>query len=81
MEEGQHCNLHVSIHGCGRESVEWIFNLDYGKYAGTNNIIMLFPKFDTCPDMVGITGSDFGNKNGIQPRVIKKMIDRILEDR
>ena len=59
----------------------------YNDYAVTNNIIMLYPQVQTkglydwgdCFDTFGYTGDNFATKDGIQPKAIKKMLDRLIQ--
>jgi poly(3-hydroxybutyrate) depolymerase len=58
----------------------------YNDYAVSNDLIMLFPQskysLDNplgCHDTWGVTGDEFGTKNGVQPKAIMAMVDRLIE--
>ena len=81
-KEGAKCNLHVAIHGCGGGSREVYMENEgryWGKYAATNDFVLLFPMANNCWDTIGETGESWDNRNGIQPKAIMNMIDRMIE--
>lgn len=88
---GQRCKLHVAFHGCLQnvESVDekFVRHAGYNPWADANNIIVLYPqtrsKFGTNPNACwdwfdfSATDPDYANKNGVQMRAVKAMVDRI----
>jgi poly(3-hydroxybutyrate) depolymerase len=83
QKEGANCDLHVSMHGCGQgDPVTWCENEAryYGMYAASNNLIILYPMAEFCWDSKGdnFTGVDkYATKDGLQPKAIMKMIERL----
>ena len=57
----------------------------YNDYAVSNDLIIVYPQaslsFDNpgCQDVLGVTGEDFANKNGVQPKAVMRMIERLVE--
>jgi len=78
------CNLHVAIHGCDGGSREVYLENEgryWGKYAATNDFVLLFPMVKHCWDTIGETGENWDNRNGVQPKAIMNMVDRMIEPR
>ncbi len=85
------CLLHFYFHGCstGREFVGegHIRASGYIELGEVNGIIMVFPQALSdpeknpigCWDTFGFTGKRYATKKGAQIKVIKAMLDRILE--
>ena len=84
------CRLHVAFHGCN-QTVRQIGDAfyrgaDYNRWAVTNDIVVLYPQIrpddffnpEGCWDWWGYTGFDYDNRNGMQMRAVKAMIDRLL---
>lgn len=75
------CNLHVVMHGCGEgllANVVKNIGQYWGKYAASNNLIMLYPMIkDGCWDTYAYTGSNYATNEAIQPLAVIKMIQRI----
>jgi hypothetical protein len=82
-KKGAQCNLHVSIHYCEGGHRGMIENEGkyWGKYAASNDFVLLFPMAEHCWDTIGETGDNWDNRNGIQPKAIMNMIDRLIEPR
>jgi hypothetical protein len=75
------CNLHVAIHGCwggARDIIIEDAGRYWGKYAATNNFVVLYPFVTNCWDTTGETGENFATKDAIQPKAIMSMIDRLI---
>ena len=85
---GAKCAVHVALHGC-LQSVELIkdaftVHAGYNEWAEGSKIIILYPQTmkssdnpNACFDWWGYTGGDYANRNGIQMKAIKAMIDRL----
>lgn len=83
-KKGAMCNLHVAIHGCDGGSRETYLENEgryWGKYAATNDFVLLYPMVEHCWDTIGETGENWDNRYGIQPRAIMNMVDRMIEPR
>ena len=83
-KEGAKCNLHVAIHGCwggARDVIIEDAGRYWGKYAATNNFVVLWPFVDNCWDTTSETGEGWDTKDGIQPKAIMNMIDRLIQPR
>jgi poly(3-hydroxybutyrate) depolymerase len=83
-KDGVMCNLHVAIHGCWGGKKEVIIEDEgryWGKYAASNNFVVLFPFVSNCWDTTGETGEGWDTKNGIQPKAIMNMVDRVVQPR
>ena len=78
------CHIHFLLHGCGTQG-EWIvYDSQYGEYAVSNNIIMVYPQivpeFD-CHDTYGYTGENFATLAGVQTRFYINVIERLKSER
>ncbi len=85
---GSKCAVHVAIHGClqAGEAIKDVFavHAGYNEWAEGSNIIVLYPQTvksfsnpNGCFDWWGYTGSNYANRNGVQMKAIKAMIDRV----
>jgi hypothetical protein len=84
VEDEAMCNLHVVLHGCtGGQRPNIIENGGryWGKYAASNNFIVLFPFVDECWDTYAYTGDNYATNQGIQPKALMAMIDRVTSER
>ena len=82
------CKVHINLHGCGGQGLTLVMFSGYNDYAVSNDLIMLYPQskysIDNpwgCHDTWGVTGDDFGTKNGVQQTAIMAMVDRLIEPR
>ena len=81
------CDIHLVLHGCGGYGIEYLYTIGYNDWAVTNNLIMLYPQvqntglygYEDCFDTFGYTNELFATNEGIQPKAIKKMFDRLIE--
>lgn len=85
------CNVHVVLHGCGANyeliQFEFIMNSGFGQYATNNDLILLFPQANghwrknsfACWDfgMTGASTGDYNTNEGMQPKAIKRMVERL----
>jgi len=91
-KNGKHkCKIHVALHGCqqGKSYVDETYVTDAGylEWAGTNNIITLFPQATKqqlknpqgCWDWWGYAGANYAQQDGPQMKAIMSMIDRLHE--
>jgi hypothetical protein len=75
LDEGMHCNLHISLSGCLGGFIEWPRDLNgFINYAASNNLIVLYPMIKECYDNFGYSGPDWNNRNGAQPATFMNMI-------
>ena len=51
----------------------------WGKYAASNDLVVLYPFAQQCWDTVGDTGENYATKEAIQPKAIMAMIARLIE--
>ncbi len=89
-QQGETCKLHVALHGCQMNpdfiQDQFAKNAGYNEWAESNNIIVLYPQSAklgstnpyACWDWFGFTGANYVTKSGAQMKVLKAMIDRIV---
>ena len=89
--QGTECQVHVALHGCSQSQTylqrQFVENTGYLEWAGTNDIIVMFPQTKPVPtlnptgcwDFFGFSGegTDYLTKEGVQTSTIKKMIERL----
>jgi hypothetical protein len=82
------CRVHVVFHGCrqsrGTIGDTFIEDTGYGRWAGTNRLIVLMPQAEVstanpygCWDWWGYTGPDYLTRKGPQITAVRRMIDRL----
>ena len=82
------CDLHIALHGCEQSysfvGLDYVEHGGYNSWAEANNIVILYPQTvastilgnpNGCYDWWGFTGSDYGQKSGVQMKAIKNMVD------
>ena len=85
---GHRCALHVALHGCQQAyaviGAFFLNNTGYNRWADSNNMILLYPQTSaslsnpfSCWDWIGLYGSDYDQKSGIQMKAIMAMIRHI----
>ena len=78
------CHIHFHLHGCGGMG-DWIgYYFQFGDYAVSNDIIMVYPQIKKnmqCHDTFGYTGDNFATNEGIQPKFYQGVIDRLTQQR
>lgn len=90
--ENAGCRVHIAFHGCGqnRTFVGDAFARDsgYGRWADTNNIIVLFPQTAATPlnpqgcwDWWGYTGADYLTRKAPQIIAVYRMLERLSAPR
>lgn len=80
IDRGAMCNLHVVLHGCGdseRHRIVEQIGRYWGKYAASNNLILLYPFVIECWDTYGYTGENYATRDAIQPKALMAMIKRV----
>ena len=91
-QNGEECALHVAFHGCqqSREDIgdAYYTKLGFNEWAEGNNIIVLYPQAAknfilgnpyACFDWWGYTGAEYHTKNGVQMKVVYKMIQDLIK--
>ena len=56
----------------------------YGEYAVSNNIILVFPQVSddaVCHDTYFYTGDNYASKDGVQPQFYAGVIERLTSER
>ena len=83
------CRIHIALHGCKQtlDDVGSIFitKTGYNPWAEANKIVILYPQAIKTPisnplgcwDWWGYTGPDYHTKNGLQMRLIMKMVEAL----
>ena len=85
---GAHCAVHVALHGClqATENIKETFvdHAGYNEWAEGSNIIVIYPQAkssfgnpNACFDWWGFTDENYANREGVQMKAIKAMIDRV----
>jgi hypothetical protein len=86
------CKAIVALHGCtqGYGMVGNAFITDSGlnEYADTNNLLIVYPQLIVSPiipynpqgcwDFWGYTGPNYPLQSGVQPAMIKAMVDKVM---
>jgi hypothetical protein len=73
------------MHSCGANSydIQVIgYGEYYGRYAASNKLIMVYfmsQDKDWCHDTRGGTGEDYATKDGIAPKALKRIMNRLIE--
>ena len=80
-EEDANCHVHFAFHGTDGIDIGTKKN-KYNHFAATNNVVMVYPRSNAYPawDIFGIIDPDnFANKEGIYPRLIMAMLERLSQ--
>ena len=73
------CHVHFAFHGEGEQSLA-TRKTKYNHFAASNNIIMVYPRSYAAWDYKGeIDEDNYMTKDGVYPRVIMAMIERLGE--
>lgn len=91
-QEGERCRVHIAFHGCAQNRAligeTFITGTRFARWADTNRLIVLFPQTAVTPmnpqgcwDWWGYTGHEYLTKNGIQIVAVKRMLERLGQQR
>jgi len=83
------CRAHVALHGCTQSHSQigdqFIKLNGLNEYADSNKMIVIYPQTKAdpaknpygCWDFWGYTGDNYAQKSGPQPRMLKRIVDRV----
>lgn len=86
---GETCRLHVAFHGCQQNQFfignRFFTETGYNQWAASNRIVVLYPQVSAAPlynpagcwDWWGYTNQDYLNRDGIQIRSVRAMINQL----
>jgi hypothetical protein len=87
--QGAACGVHVAIHGCSQSSEfvgdAFAAGAGFNEWADANALLVLYPQVNSskfapmnpygCWDWWGYTGEEYATRNGVQVKLIKRMLD------
>lgn len=80
------CRQEVDNKGSDRAHDDFVRDGGYNRWAAANDIVVLYPQLTSMPgfnpnacwDFWGYSGEQYLNRNGVQMRAVKAMVDRLL---